>query len=476
MSFRFAEHVEIVQRNGNCCLVAQRPLRLLRLNSALTWLLQCIRDGRPWEPSANKLKLLNQIAEMGFLEVQRDEPANLASLPFVSVVIPVKDRAEELHRCLLSLSSLKYPRENIEVIVVDDGSSDNCVDIAKNWGAVVIPSGGKGLGPAAARNVGANSARGEILAFIDSDCTASTEWLNLLIPEFDDSEVAAVGGKVDGLHNSSALDHYEATMSSLSLGLRRRSAKAGKDTFYLPSCNLLVRKLIFQELRGFNQTMHVGEDVDLSYRLRDRGWRIVYIPDGTVHHEHRNSSKTFMARRFDYGTSEAMLQRCHPFRQKRMVIPQFLAVILLCCLSTPITGIWGVLPALGCLSVDAFVFHRKIQRLGVHLGCLAIVAGRIRSLGSLLYYLCFHVIRYYLVVLFVLCCLVHPLAPVGLAIMVCASVVDFSTKTPQLPFLSFLWFYLLEQIAYGIGVLWGSLTHRSFANYRVTMIKQTNHF
>lgn len=474
MNFRFAKDVEIVAKDGNNFLMAKKPLCLIRLNSALTSLLKCIRDDTPWQHSAKKLNILKKITEMGFLESWRDKSVKPSHSPWISVVIPVKDRAEELRRCLASLSSLSYPPEKIEVIVVDDGSRDDSMDIAKNWGAVVIPSGGEGLGPSTARNVGATNANGEILAFIDSDCTASTQWLNQLVPAFSDPQVAAVGGKVEGLNNASSLDRYEATMSSLSLGSRERSAKDGKDTFYLPSCNLLVRKKVFQELRGFNQAMHVGEDVDLSYRLRDKGWRIIYLPEGAIHHEHRNNYISFMARRFDYGTSEAMLQTRHPLRKKRMVVPHFLAAVLFLCLTVPITGAWGMLAALTCLAIDAFFFRKKVKQLDVQIDFTTILAGRIRAFGSLFYYLCFHLVRYYSVVLFILCLFVSQLRPIGLAMLVCTSVVDFAVKTPQLPFLSFFSIYLLEQIAYGTGVLWGSLSHRSFANYRLVMLKQTD--
>ena len=67
--------------------------------------------------------------------------------------------------------------------------------------------------------------------------------------------------------------------------------------------------------------MHVGEDVDLTWRLRDQGWTISYLPAGNVLHEHRSSIRSFMSRRFDYGTSEGMLQLLHPRRHKQMVIP-----------------------------------------------------------------------------------------------------------------------------------------------------------
>src|SRR6266545_2838660 len=68
---------------------------------------------------------------------------------------------------------------------------------------------------------------------------------------------------------------------------RKRSGSSGDDTFYLPSCNLLVRRSAFLNAGGFKDEMHVGEDVDLTWRLRDGGWTISYLPLGRVYHEHR---------------------------------------------------------------------------------------------------------------------------------------------------------------------------------------------
>jgi len=105
-----------------------------------------------------------------------------------------------------------------------------------------------------------------------------------LLPVFAEANVAAVGGLVDGMYDESALDRYEAVMSSLNLGGREMSGSAGDDTFYLPSCNLLVRKQAFMAANGFRTALQVGEDVDLTWRLRDAGWQIVYLPEGTVCH------------------------------------------------------------------------------------------------------------------------------------------------------------------------------------------------
>ena len=111
--------------------------------------------------------------------------------PLVSVVIPVMDRATELRRCLASLRRISYPASKLEVIVVDDGSRDDSAAVAEELGATVVSSGGRGQGPAVARNRGAAVARGELLAFIDSDCTASPGWLADLVDRFRDPDPPA---------------------------------------------------------------------------------------------------------------------------------------------------------------------------------------------------------------------------------------------------------------------------------------------
>lgn len=472
MIYRLTQQVELVERNGENFLVAKAPLCALRLNPSLTALVRRGMAGPLTPATEAEAAVLEQLATRGFMERLRnsDEPAS--ELPGVSIVIPVKDRADELQRCLASLLLLDYPKERLQVIVVDDGSCDDSAVVARRSGALVVPSGGTGRGPAAARNVGARSATGEILAFIDSDCSASTSWLAELLPAFNDPKMAAVGGQVDGMCTESAVDRYEAVMSSLSLGSRERTGNSGDDTFYLPSCNLLVRRTVFLGVGGFEDTMHVGEDVDLTWRLRDRGWTIAYLPAGRVLHEHRSSIRSFMSRRFDYGTSEGMLQRLHPHRHKRMVIPPLLALLLALCIMAPFTGGLSLPIACGILAVDSLAVRIRFARRRLPIGFPALLAGRLRALGSLIYYLSYHLVRYYSLPLIAAAIFFPPFWAVAVSVLVCAAKVDHAIKKPQLPFLSFAAVYLLEQLAYGAGVFWGCLTRRTFATYRVVLMKQ----
>lgn len=473
MTYRLRHNVELVDRDGECFLMSKTPLYVLRLNRSLADLVGRGADGRLITASTAEKSVMEQLTTKGFAERVPGTRQLPVSLPEVSIVIPVMNRAGELRRCLTSLTQLSYPQEKIQIIVVDDGSSDDSPQVALEFGALLVPSGGCGRGPAAARNVGASSAAGEILAFIDSDCSASIGWLDELIPVFNDPSMAAVGGQVDGMCTESAVDRYEAVMSSLSIGSRERIGNSGKDTFYLPSCNLLVRRSAFRSAGGFNDSMHVGEDVDLTWRLRDRGWTICYMPAGNVLHEHRSSIRSFMSRRFDYGTSEGMLQRLHPGRQKQMVIPPMSAALLAICLMAPFTGWWPLLLAAGLLAADSAIIRFMFIRRGVPIGLKSLVVGRLRTLGSLIYYLSYHLVRYYALPLLIIALTVPGwwTRVLPAAFLMSAAGVDYLIKKPKMTFISFSVIYLLEQLAYGSGVFWGCLSRKCFSSYRVVILK-----
>jgi mycofactocin system glycosyltransferase len=474
LKYRLAKNVELVERDGGIFLLAKTPLCVLRLNRPLADLVGRGNCGAVIVPSALEIPVLEQLASKGFAERIAGSAEQPAILPEISVVIPVKDRAGELLRCLTALSEINYPQEKLRIIVVDDGSSDDSAGVARRSGALVVPSGGTGRGPAAARNVGAARASGEILAFIDSDCSASREWLNELIPAFNNPAMAAVGGQVDGMCCESVIDRYESAMSSLSLGSRERSGSSGSDTFYLPSCNLLVRRAAFHAAGGFKDEMHVGEDVDLTWRLRDNGSTISYIPAGNVLHEHRSTVRSFMSRRFDYGTSEGTLQLLHPARRKQMVIPIMLAAVLMLALLAPVTGWWTLLAAAGLLSADVAVTKVRFVRRCLPISLFSLLSGRLRALGSLVYYISYHLVRYYALPLILIALIVPGIWAwlLPLSALLCAAGVDHAIKKPPLSFFSFMVVYILEQIAYGSGVFWGCFNRNCFASYRVVLLRQ----
>ncbi len=472
MIYWLAEGISIEETSGGAFLVASRPLRMLRLNPALVKMLQRMEAAGLQPKSVAEKKVLETLHKGGFVERRWQGLPELEQLPRVSIIIPVKDRAADLYNCLTSLQRLDYPQKLLEIIVVDDGSSDATPQVAEELGALVIKSGAVGGGPALARNQGAAVARGEILAFIDSDCTAAEDWLSDLLPGFNDEKLAAIGGWVDGMHHGSALDRYEAVMSSLNLGRRELSGGAGGDTFYLPSCNLLVRKKAFAAAGGFRAELHVGEDVDLTWRLRDAGWKIQYLPSGTVYHAHRSKTWPFMKRRFDYGTSEGMLQQLHPVRGKKLPLPPMLTAILLLLALSVLSLSMLPVPFAGLLLLfDSCLTRRKMQKQGLPLSFGKIFAARGRAVGSLGYYLGYHLLRYYLLPMLLSAILYPPAGLLLLAIVSGVGLVDHQVRQVRLDLPRFYLFYLLEQLAYGAGVFWGCFRLKNFASYRLDLSK-----
>lgn len=469
MNYRLAPGIRIEGQAEGGVLIAARPLRLVRLNPPMLRLARRLQNESVVPASPAEAKALETLAKRGFVSREWPQLAE-TELPLVSVVIPVKDRPDDLRNCLTSLNHLDYPKAKLEIIVVDDGSSDHTPQVALELGAVLVDSGAVGGGPAVARNKGAAAARGEILAFIDSDCTASKQWLRELLPAFAEAGVAAVGGYVDGMHEASALDRYEAVMSSLNLGRRAMTGASGEDTFYLPSCNLLLRRDVFVAAGGFRSELQVGEDVDLTWRLRDGAWTIVYLPKGAVCHAHRSRLWPFMKRRFDYGTSEGLLQRLHPVRGKKMLLPPTLTTLLiLLALALVARNPWPLLPAALLLLVDALRTGLRTRRQGIRLGLGRILAARSRALASLGYYLGYHLLRYYLVPLLVICCGYPPFGLLLIITLLGVATVDHQVRRAKLALPLFWVYYLLENLSYGSGVFVGCLRVKSFASYRLNL-------
>jgi mycofactocin system glycosyltransferase len=228
-----------------------------------------------------------------------------------TVVIPVRDRAALLSRSLAALGG-RYP-----VVVVDDGSRDPTAvaAVASRYGATLVRRPRNG-GPAAARNAGLAAVRSELVAFVDSDCATSPQWIDQLAGHFADPAVAAVAPRVVPLATDAFAGRYTRATCSLDLGVRPARVAPNTRVFYVPTAALLTRRSALEAVANagevFDRTMPVGEDVDLVWRLHDHGWRIRYDPSVQVGHHEPRTWRGLLFRRLRYGTSVAPLSDRHP--------------------------------------------------------------------------------------------------------------------------------------------------------------------
>ena len=473
LAYRLPRNIVYHERLNSLQLVLDYPLKSISLHPSWRVVLKRLY-GRTFVPLENIIPLikeidpdkvalfLNDLSRKGFLE--QEGFATLVDYPSVSIIIPVRNRPAQIEECLRSLTRLRYPAEKLEIIVVDDASTDHTPQTVSAFPVHLITLK-ENKQASFCRNLAAHKARGDILAFIDSDCLAEPLWLQELIPAFKDPSLAAVGGVVGSYFVDSPLDRYEQVKSSLIIGLRARRSSENENFFYVPSCNLLARRNIFEKLDGFKEDMFVGEDVDFCWRLQDAGYHVEFRPAGTVYHKHRNELRPFCSRRFDYGTSEPILQRRHPGRSKQMVFPigatifWGIAVLAIIFKSVFLLIVCGITVFMDTLKKFAGITLVR----GIPVRFYTLLLAVLRTYFAFFYHSCAFVSRYYLILsIFVI--FLSPLAfTIILGIHFFVGIVEYFIKKPRLNLFYFLFYFSFEQLSYQAGVWYSCLKLSSFS-------------
>ncbi len=229
----------------------------------------------------------------------------LTNAPRVSVVVCSYNGAATLEECLQSLERVEYP--NYEVIVVDDGSTDNTREILGRFPAVrAIHQANSGL--STARNVGLQAATGAIVAYTDSDCFVDGDWLSQLVDQLERSGAAAVGGP-----NLSPDDGRIAACVAASPGQPTHVLESDQVAEHIPGCNMAFRREALEAIGGFDaQFRTAGDDVDVCWRLHQAGSWITFAPAAFVWHHRRQNVRTYLRQQAGYGEAESLLQFKHP--------------------------------------------------------------------------------------------------------------------------------------------------------------------
>ena len=229
----------------------------------------------------------------------------------VSVIVPAYNAQATIGQTLKALTKQNYS-DNFEIIVVDDGSCDQTAQIIRSYPNIRYLHQ-INAGPAAARNHGAKEARGQVLAFTDSDCIPHKDWLTRLMSGFVKKDVAVVMGSY-GIANSSNLLAYCVYKEIIF----RHEKLLPNFPKVFGSYNFCIRKDIFDQVGGFDISYRQasGEDNDLSYKIISSGWRIYFERKALVDHYHPTQVWKYLKEQYRHGFWRVGMYLSHPLMAK----------------------------------------------------------------------------------------------------------------------------------------------------------------
>ncbi len=219
----------------------------------------------------------------------------MAGLKSVSIVVPAYNAAKSISGVIEALLQQDYPQDKLEIIIIDDGSTDSTAEIVKQYPVRYINQENKG--PAAARNLGWRLSNNEIICFTDSDCLAEKMWVTKMVTRYTSEHVAGVGGSYDIVNPQNLL------ASCIHEEIIQRHLQMSGEVNYLGAFNVSYRRSVLEEVDGFDESYRIasGEDNDIAYRIKKIGYHLIFDKDIGVAHHHPTNLFKYLKRQFRHG-------------------------------------------------------------------------------------------------------------------------------------------------------------------------------
>lgn len=294
----------------------------------------------------------------------------------VSIIVPVKNCETTIEDLLSSIANLDYPRDLVEVILVDGGSSDRTIEIASRYPVEIIEE--PGLGPGYGRMVGVKHSRGDILAFTDGDCIVPSGWLKAISKDLDDPSIGCVGGSIllDKRHTVGFSARYfeESILRVMPSSYEKRIYDKLLPFKHLAFANLATRRDVLEAVGGIDVEFKTFEDIDLLQRICDHGYKILFDPEVYVWHKHRQSIGGLLKQIYRYGSGGPKFRRKHPRSTitlwYRIGLLLFYTLISAIPIGVVLSQIYGLIPVIITLSPiisgytgDAIYYLRRTKSI-----------------------------------------------------------------------------------------------------------------
>jgi len=227
-----------------------------------------------------------------------------------SVIVPVRNGSAVIHRCLHALASQDLPRDQYEIIVVDDGSTDDTVAFVAGFPDVRLLSTPP-RGPAAARNRGIAAAQGDVILFTDADCAPRSDWARTMLDGLERSGADGAKGIYETHQRSLVARFVQIEYETRYARMARRAHIDFIDTY-----SAAYRREVLTKVGGFDERFPFPsvEDQELSFRVTERGYRLAFVPDAVVDHLHAATVRAYARKKFRIGYWKVAVLAAHPGR------------------------------------------------------------------------------------------------------------------------------------------------------------------
>lgn len=247
----------------------------------------------------------------------------------VASVIVIVRNDPRIQDCLESLQVQSFPADKKEIIVIDNSSTDCTLEIIQKFPVTSYKEAVVGMGWA--RNKGLKVAKGEYIVFIDADCIAQKDWLEMLLQRFNSEKIGAVGGRILKQKGKNLI---ERASRDLVIGQQMHPQYLPMfPTPYVVTANVAYRRDILTEIGGFDPSFFSGADVDISWRLSLAGYHIVTQPQAVVLHANRQTTSAYFNQFYRYGLGHALLfKKYRSITNQRFLINKY-----------PFVGLWNLI-------------------------------------------------------------------------------------------------------------------------------------
>ncbi|MDD2653864.1 MAG: PqqD family peptide modification chaperone [Candidatus Omnitrophica bacterium] len=251
--------------------------------------------------------------------------------PKVSIIVPAYNSANKIASCLDSLLELNFPKDQREIIVVDNNSTDRTKEIVLRYPVLYVFEKKRTRG--AARNKGISIAKGKYIAFTDSDCIVDKDWLKILFEAIEsEEEFVACGGKITAYKTDNIIEKFTEKKNKLSQEIAIDS-DVNLQVPRVVTANAIFLRKVIEDIGLFDEDLITSEDTELGWRLSFSGYQMKYVPEAIVYHVHIRSLINYLLHQFEYGCASNLIFRKYRniFQSKLSKAGYFLSKIRVLC-------------------------------------------------------------------------------------------------------------------------------------------------